>query len=201
MNKKTDVIPRDSRYIPLTQQPACCVPTCFQMVMLRNKIPMHPAEEIGYYLGLVVHPDRKDLFFNARVSEQRPKAGYGTQIYKEEFDPNICFEKLDIPLSFSKKNIDQYKNANELENFLNNAEEDDLDILLCFNHGVLENDPEKMYGHVCVFDRMIKGKIRIVDPSPSRPKWRLVEVEDMFNAMKAHGDHRAAGCWILSKKD
>jgi hypothetical protein len=65
-------IPPDSRYIPFTQQTSCCVPTCIQMVMYKLGIPLLPAEEIGYHLGLTVHPDKSYLFYNVRTSTKPP---------------------------------------------------------------------------------------------------------------------------------
>jgi hypothetical protein len=74
-------VPDDSRYIPFTQQPSCCVPTCIQIVMYRHDIPLRPAEEIGYHLGLVVSPDRSKLFSNVRTAAEAPSsAGYGIQL-------------------------------------------------------------------------------------------------------------------------
>jgi hypothetical protein len=143
---KLQAIPNDSRYVPFTQQPACCVPTCIQMVMYKNDIPLIPSEEIGYPLGLIVHGD--DL----------------------------------------RKILEQVEVANS-------------DALLCFNHGALVDDKDKDWGHVVVFDRVIDGKIRIVDPSPEHPKWRLVGVEKMFGAMQEHGVARSGGVWLIEKKE
>ena len=97
-----EIVPKNSRYMPFTQQAACCVPTCFQMIMYKHGIPLKPSEEIGYHLGLVVHPDRKKLFYNVRTSSEKPPAGYGTRIYDPEFEPNNAFRKLGIPLTFEK---------------------------------------------------------------------------------------------------
>ncbi len=52
-----EIVPKDSRYIPFSQQPYCCVPTSIQMVMYRHNIPLVPAEELGYHLGLTVPKD------------------------------------------------------------------------------------------------------------------------------------------------
>ena len=195
----TEVTPLNARYIPFTQQPACCVPTCFQMVMYRHNIPLKPAEEIGYYLGLVVHPDRKNLFYNIKTLENRPSAGYGTRISEPEFEPNNAFKKLNIPLKFSRKSINEFKLSTELFDYLKVIEGNNQDALLCFKHGVLENDPSKNWGHVCVFDRIIEGKIRIIDPSPNQPKWKLISIEKMYEAMQKHGEKHSAGCWELTK--
>lgn len=193
-----EIVPLNSRYIPLTQQPACCVPTCFQMIMYKHGITLKPAEEIGHYLGLIVHPDRKKLFYNVRTSPDKPPAGYGTRIYDPEFEPNNVFRKLGIPLVFERRLINQFSSPPEIIGYLKNAEEKDKDVLLCFNHGALIDDPTKDWGHVCVFDRMVDNQIRLIDPTPDQPKWRLVSVEKMFDAMKKHGEQKSAGFWEIS---
>jgi hypothetical protein len=80
---------------------------------------------------------------------------------------------------------------------LSGVERDNKDALLCFNHGVLVDDKEKDWGHVVVFDRTVDDKIRIIDPSPEHPKWRLVEPEQMFEAMSKHGEKRSGGVWLI----
>lgn len=194
------VTPQNFRYIPFTQQPACCVPTCIQMVMYRHNIPLVPVEKIGYELGLTVHPDRAHLFYNVRISEKRPAAGYGTRIYDPEYEPNKAFDRLNIPLKFKIQSITEFNSADSLLNAIQKAEKSDVDLLLCFHHGTLIDDPEKDYGHVCVFDRVIDGKIRIIDPSPDQPKWRTVNVKKMYTAMVKHGEKRSAGLWEFKLK-
>lgn len=192
--------PNNSRYTPFTQQPACCVPTCIQMVMHKNSVPLLPAEEIGYHLGLVVHPSRSHLFYKVRTSLEPPPAGYGTQIYSPEFEPNKAFKKLNIPLLFTIRPISKIGTPGELLKELEAVEKDDSDALLCFNHGTLVDDKEKDWGHVCVFDRIVDNKLRIVDPSPEYSKWRLVSAERMFSAMQRHGVQKSAGIWFLTKR-
>lgn len=192
--------PTDSRYVPLTQQAYCCVPTSIQMVMDKNGIPLVPAEEIGYHLGLVVHPNDAKLFYKVRTSETPPPAGYGTRIYDPQFEPNVAFEKLSIPLTHSLQPISEFDSPSDLLGKFEEVEKDNGDVLLCFNHGVLVADPAKNYGHVVVFDRVIDGQIRIVDPSPNHPKWRSVEVERLYEAMQKHGVQKSAGLWHLTKK-
>ena len=195
----SDVIHANSRYVPLTQQPACCVPTCFQMVMYKNNILLRPAEEIGYYLGLIVHPDRKKLFWNVRTSTEKPPAGYGTRIYDPQFEPNTAFKNMGVPLTCKVNPITNFNSSEIIVNYLIDSEKANKDVLLCFNHGALIDDPTKNWGHVCVFDRIIDGKIRLIDPSPDQPKWKLVSVEKMFHAMQKHGEKRSAGFWEISK--
>lgn len=198
---KQQATPGNSRYVPFTQQPSCCVPTCFQMIMYKNDIPLLPAEEIGYHLGLIVKPERKGFFYNVRTSEKKPPAGYGTRIYLPEFEPNTAFKNLGIPLHLKVEPISEIEDFDELINTLSAVEANDADALLCFNHGVLIDDNEKDWGHVVVFDRIIDKKIRIIDPSPEHPKWRLVEPEKMFEAMSKHGEKRSGGVWLIDVVD
>lgn len=118
----------------------------------------------------------------------------------EEFNPNQAFKKLGIPLSLVVTSISNIASAEELLTLLLRAEEDDADILFCFNHGALVDDPTRDWGHLCLFDKMIDGEIRIIDPSPNHPKWRKVSVEKMFRAMVKHGEKpTAAGLWEIVK--
>jgi len=129
--------PHDSRYTPFTQQPSCCVPTCIQMVMYRNDIPLRPAEEIGYHLGLVVSPDRSKLFRNVRTAADAPPAGYGIQMHIPEYEPNAAFARMNIPLAFSVEPIASIPSANELLKRLSTHEQDDHDVIVAFNLGAL----------------------------------------------------------------
>lgn len=195
---KCKATPNDSRYIPFTQQASCCVPTSIQMVMYKLGIPLLPAEEIGWNLGLVVRPEDGYLFYNARTSDIPPSAGYGTRIYEPGFDLNTAFKNMDIPLSFELKPIQEISSPNELSEILNKVEAENENALLCFNHGALVDDNTRSWGHVVVFDRIIDGGIRIIDPSPTHPKWRIVKPEKMFEAMVEHGKKKtASGIWLL----
>lgn len=195
-----DAAPNDSRYIPFTQQSSCCVPTSIQMIMYRNGIPLIPAEELGYHLGLTVAPENDALFYKARVSPTPPSsAGYGTQIFKPEYEPNKIFKKLGIPLEFSKKLAAEFKTEEDLLNELRQIEESGTDALLCFNHGVVRGKYEPNSGHVVVFDKIISGQVRIVDASWKQPKWRFIEVPLLLDAIKRHGNQNAGGVWRFQK--
>ena len=95
-----EIIPKDSRYVPLTQQNWCCVPTCIQMIMLKHEVPLLAAEFLGYHLGLIVPEQELKYFWNARTGK-RPSSGWGTQIGNQKYEPNLVFEKLNIPLKMS----------------------------------------------------------------------------------------------------
>ncbi len=168
--------------------------------MYKLGIPLIPAEEIGYHLGLVVRPEDGYLFYKARTSNTPPTAGYGTRIYDPNYELNTAFKNMGVPLRYRLEPIQQIASSDELQEILIQTESDDANALLCFNHGALVDDDERDWGHVVVFDRIIDGDIRIIDPSPTHPKWRIVNIEKMYAAMKKHGEKKtASGVWTLTK--
>ena len=183
----------------MTQQKSCCVPTSISIVMYKLGIPLVPQELLGYHLGLIVDEKSKDFFWNPRTGE-RPPAGYGTQIGLEEYNPDIAFEKLNIPLRIVVHPVEKFKTEDDFINFVSNCIDEDRDLLVCFNHGTLGGNEEKG-GHVCVVDRIYpsKGIIRLVDPSPSQPKWREVEISLLKKAMEMHPSN-SGGFWEIIKK-
>jgi hypothetical protein len=169
------------------------------MVMYKEQIPLVPAEEIGFHFGLVVAPARSFLFYKVRTSEVRPPAGYGTQIYDPKYEPNAAFRNLGLPLSLKIEPVAKFESSEDLMDALRQIEERNGNGLLCFNHGALVDEPNRDWGHVVVFDRIVEGQVRIIDPSPDHPKWRQVEVGKLLQAMKKHGVERSAGIWSITK--
>ena len=170
------------------------------MVMYKNNIPLIPAEEIGYHLGLTVPPDAANSFYKVRVSEEPPvNSGYGTQIQTPEYEPNQAFAKLNIPFKFSKKLSSSIKSVDEMMHELQRVNNVDGDVLLCFNPGILYFGEYRPFtGHVVVFDKVIDGKVHFVDPDAQQPKWRAVEPNVLFDAIHAHGDENSGGIWYLN---
>jgi hypothetical protein len=195
-------VPDDSRYIPFTQQHMCCVPTSLLMIMYRNGIPLIPAEKLGYHLGLTVAPGEANLFYSARTADAPPSAaGYGTQIHQPGYDPNIVFGKLGIPLEMRLIPASEISGQNDLLARLRTIETNDSDALLCFNNGVLNGQFIPHTGHVTVFDRILPdGTIRLVDPSPAQPKWRLAGPDVLYEAISVHGDENSGGIWHFRKQ-
>jgi hypothetical protein len=187
--------PNDSRYVPFTQQNWCCVPTSVLMIMYKNDIPLIPAEELGYRLGLTVPPEVSDIFYKPRISETPPTdAGFGTQVLSSDYSFNKVFPELNIPLTAEIIFTDKIENEDIFMSILSRVEQDDTDALLCFDHGTLRVDGTHN-GHVVVFDRIIDGQIRIVDASPRHPKWRLIEPAKMLEAMRNHPMKGTGGIW------
>ncbi len=192
-----ETIPPDTRYIPLTQQRWCCVPTCIQMVMLRHNLPLISAELIGYHMGLLVPQEELQYFWNGRTGE-KPPAGYGTQIGKKEYAPNTVFKKLHIPLKMTWSLIDKFPDIQSFNKYLAEVENNDKDVFVCYDWGTLF-DKDYHGGHVCVLDKvyMDKGEVRIIDPEYTAPKWRMVGIDKLFEAMKYHGKGKSGGFWEL----
>lgn len=195
------IAPKDSRYTPFTQQPYCCVPTSMQIIMYKLGVPLVPQEEIGYHLGLTVPPEDKDLFWHVRVSDKPPVAsGYGTQIQKPQFNPNEAFKKLDLPLKFTYDLIDKFSSIDNARIHLKNAEKENRDIIVCFKYGALY-DTDQAYGHASVFDHYIDetDEVRLIDPAPRAPKWRVVALQKLFESMKKHGPDNGGGFWEIER--
>jgi len=195
-----EIIPKNSRYIPMTQQRWCCVPTCILMIMYRHGISLITQEELGWYLGLIMPKEETKNYWNARTGP-RPPAGYGTQIFKKEFYPDVAFKKLKIPLKMVFHPVDEYKDTKDLEEYLKSIEKDDKDVAVCFDYGKL-HDHRYVGGHICLIDRadLQKGEVRLVDPLYEVPKWRTDKISKIFEAMKYHGSKNMGGIWEFIKQ-
>lgn len=183
----------NSRYVPFVQQPYCCVPTCFQMVMYRLHIPLIPQDMLAYEMGLTVPEEDVHLFAKAHIGS-KPSAGWGTQIQKKHFHPNTIFPKLGIPLHVEQSFIKDFKDEDGLRDLLLAIQKDNGDALLCFDYGKLWDLPRKG-GHVCVFDYIEGDDVYIIDPEKSVPKYRNTSVKKLFAAMNFHGDDNSTGVW------
>ena len=194
-----NIIPKDSRYVPMAQQKSCCVPASILIVMYKRGIPLVPQELLGYHMGLTVAPEFRNLFWQPRTGK-RPPAGYGTKIYDKRYEPNAIFKKLEIPLRLVLHLIEDFKNEKEIIEFMVNSVKKDKDVLVCFNHGILKGG-KSGGGHVCVLDRAYprKKEVRLIDPSVNQPKWRVVAISKLIKAMKAHTG-KSGGFWELRRK-
>lgn len=193
-----NIIPKDTRYIPFTQQYSCCVPTSISMIMYKLGIPLIPQELLGYYLGLIIDKQNKHLFWNMRTGK-RPKTGYGTQTSKKQFNANDVFKKLKIPLTLTKFPIQNFKNTNTITSFLEDKIKKNKHILVLLRSSVLNNTKTKN-GHACVVDRIYSKRniVRIIDPSVNQVKWREIKIEKFIKAIKMHPTNNG-GFWELIK--
>ena len=197
--KRKAVIPKDTRYVPLTQQPYCCVPTCIQIIMLRHSIPLQSAELMAHHMAIVVAPEKKKLFWNLPSMKKCPVSGYGTKL-SENLTANPMFKKLKIPLRMNFNLIDSFNGKDELMKYLSKRVKTNKDTIICYDYGTLFNTGRHS-GHVCVLDRVdtSKGEVRFIDPESNVPKWRTVKVSKLYKAMKNHGGAYMAGCWEVTK--
>lgn len=181
-----NIIPKDTRYVPFVQQHACCVPTSISVVMYKNGIPLISQELLGYYLGLILSKEHKNLFWNT-VTGKRPLAGYGTRIYHSKYNINLAFKKLNIPLSTIEYKIENFKSKNDLVNFIYKKISEDKDLMVFLSSDVL-NNTNKKNGHACVVDRIYQSRdiIRLIDPSSVHPKWREIKINKFIKAVKSH---------------
>lgn len=184
------------RYVPFTQQPYLCVPTCLQMVLYRRGIPLLEQEDIANELGLIVPEEDLKYFAHARTGE-RPSSGYGTQIQDERYSMQNLFDKKGLNLIFERRS--DIASADELREMLVDVQEDDeADALLCFDYGTLWG-VKNSSGHVCVAESLDGDTVHIIDPERNVPKRRAVDIHLLFKAMESHGAHNAAGVWLIKR--
>jgi hypothetical protein len=194
-----EIIPKDTRYVPFTQQKSCCVPASISIVMYKLGIPLVPQELLGYRLGLIVSKENKNLFWNVRTGK-KPKHGYGTRIGLKQYNPNLAFKKLNIPFKMIVHNVSDFKLKEEFISFIDKSVKKDKNVLVCFNGGVLNNNKKINSGHVCVIDKIYikKNTIRLVDPSSNQPKWKEVKIDKLKKAMELHPT-KGGAFWELEK--
>jgi len=194
-----NITPKDTRYIPLTQQKSCCVPTSINMVMYRQKIPLISQELLGYHLGLILDEKSKKLFWNVRTGK-RPANGYGTQMSKKQFAINTIFKKLKIPLVVTVCSLDNFKNKQQLITKIYRLIKKNRDLIVLLGSDVL-NGTKNKNGHACVIDRIYptRNLIRLIDPAADQPKWREIKIEKFIKAIKKHPTGR--GRILELKKD
>jgi len=180
-----NITPKDTRYVPFTQQQSCCVPTSMSIVMYKLGIPLIPPELLGYHLGLILNKKYKNLFWNVRTGK-RPKAGYGTRVYEKRYNTNTVFKKLKIPLKTTDYSINDFTKK-ELISFISDNIKKDKDLIVLLNSDVL-NNTNNNNGHACVIDRIYPSKdiIRLIDPSEKQAKWREMKINKFIKAMKKH---------------
>lgn len=183
------------RYVPITQQPFCCVPANIQMVLLRRELSLLSQEEIGYELGLTVPEDYYELLPNARRGE-KPSSGWGTQIQKEEFSLNTFFTKYHYPLIYQFYSPQTIKESKE---WVKQQIAADNDLIVCFNYFHLYRAGNNG-GHVCLIDSVEGDNVILVEPERDFPKYRTVKLSTLIDAMNFHGEVNLGGFWLIRDK-
>lgn len=150
------------KYNKIIQKPYCCVGACLEAILNRHNIENTGQEDIAYQLGLIVPEEDKNLFKRVRIGE-KPNAGYGTQIQKEEYSINNYFVQNNIPLEEEYYFITDLEEANTFL-FLNN----DNDILICMHCGTLYDKPYADWGHMVLFENIKSNEVTILEVSPKR---------------------------------
>jgi len=192
-----EIIPKDTRYVPLTQQRSCCVPASISIIMYKLGIPLVSQEVLGYHLGLIIRKKHKNLFWNQKTGKKY-KTGYG--VNKSITEYNKVFKKLKIPLKIITYPIKNFKTTEEIISFIENLCKKDKDFSVILNSGVLNNNKKKA-GHMCVVDRIYPNKksVRLIDPSFNRPKWRIIEISKLKKAMELHPTKEGGAFWEFEK--
>lgn len=191
---KHSIVPKDSRYIPLVQERSCCVPACISMIMYRHGLPLLPQQLIGHHLGLVVKKEDLRLFWNIPTGK-RPPGGYGTRSYIPKYEVNRALARLKIPLRMKFWPIAGFTDK-EAIGFLGKISSSKKDFIACFDHGELRGD-HIPGGHVALVDKvdLKKKEVRLLDPQQSQPKWRIVKISKLIQAMRFHGGENMSGFW------
>lgn len=181
------------KYIPITEQPYCCVPACIQMILLRRGIPLKSQEEIGYDLGLIVPQRYKKLFGKVRTGK-RPKDGWGTQTGKLIYSLNNFFRKNRINLKEERSFLIKSK---EIKEFLKKNLKD-KDIIVCFDYKNLYHKQRDSRGHVSIIENIENDIVTLIDPEYRVPKYRKVSLEEISKAIESHGEENGGGFWVIS---
>lgn len=182
-------------YKHINQKRFCCVPVCIQMILKRHKIKSPTQEEIGKELGLIIPEGYKKIFPSIKTGK-RPPAGYGTRVNMKKCSTNNFFKKYKIPL---KETYFPLKRIENIKRFILENIKKSNDIIVCFNYKKLYNFGNEG-GHVSIVNSFNKNKISLIDPSKKFKKLRKVNLLDLVNSIRYHGENKRAGFWVISKK-
>lgn len=161
------------------------------MILNRNHINNNGQVDIACKLGLTVPEEYKNEYPNAIISE-KPEAGYGTQIQKEEFSINNFFNNNNIELKEEYSFITDIDATREflLENY-------NYDILICCYGATLYDDPNDDWGHMILFENIDNdNNITILDPSSKR-NYETLPLSKLVNAINTHGMKNGAGFYLI----
>lgn len=180
----------DPPYDPITQKPYCCVPACLLMILERREIDHESQEEIGYKLGLTVPGEDKDKFDRVRTGE-KPGAGWGTQIQKDEFSLKKYLAKNNISLELEYYPPDEVDDPKE---FIRENLREGRDMLIFFHYKTLYGGVDN--GHVSLIQAINDGEVTLVDPGMDVSNFRRVDLSDLMEAMEVHAEH-SGGFWVF----
>lgn len=182
------------KYQKIAQKPYCCVGACIEMILKRNHIDNQGQVTIACGLGLILPDEYKTIYPNAMFGE-KPNAGYGTQIQKEEYSINHFFRQNQIDL------VEEYHyitDKEKIKQFLNDNENND--IMICCYGATLYDDPESDWGHMVLFESINdENEVTILDPSHNRD-YETISLETFTKAIKVHGKENGAGFYLIKNK-
>lgn len=178
------------KYKKVIQKRYCCVGACMEMILNRNNIDNNGQVDIACKLGLTVPEEYKDEYPNAIIGE-KPEAGFGTQIQKEEFSINNFFKKNNIEL---KEEYHFITNIDVVKKFL--LENKDNDILICCHCATLYDAPHADWGHMVLFESIENDNITILDPSAKRD-YETISLQRLLSAIAIHGINNGAGFYLI----
>lgn len=185
------------RYIHISQKPYCCVPACMQMVLRRRGLPTPTQSNIGYALGMLLPPAKRDVFDIKSHTGKQPKAGWGTRINKKKYSLQNFFLKNSLPLVEKFYSASNFKSKNQLKSFLKKNIEKDDDLLTCFSYSLYNK--ESKIGHASLISKIdTKDNVILVDPGRKYKKPRTVSLDDYYIALKKHPD---GGIWHITSKN
>lgn len=170
------------RYLPIKQQPYCCVPASLCMVLARRGLLGSLTQlRIGQELGLTLPDD----------GMPEPPAGWGTRIDLPQYSLQNFFTSHKIPLRYDHIFPDSADALAEL--LLLNLPTDD--VLVCFDH-------RKLYGsgggHVCVVESIKGDKVSLIETRTGEPNVKEASINRLYQAMVAHGPRNLGGVWLIS---
>lgn len=181
------------KYKRVIQKPYSCVPACVQMVLRRRRLPAPSQSDIGYELGMVVPPAKRNIFGVRSHSGVKPKSGWGTRINLKKYSLGRFFKKRNLPLTEIYYPAKKFKSFNEFENLIRQNLKLGNDLLTCFNYPLLYHD-DWAWGHASLVERIETNHIILIDPRKEHKGPQKVKIDDFFTAVE---NHPGGGIWVI----
>lgn len=177
------------KYKIIKQKPYCCVGACMEMILNRRNITSNGQVEIACELGLIVPLSYKSMYPNAIIGD-KPNAGFGTQIQKEEYSINRFFKNnnLDLVLEYSF-----FTSISKVKKFL--LQNSCNDIIICLYGEILYDDKDANWGHMVLFDEIKNDIVTLVDSYKNRHL--KMPINKLVQAIKVHGEDNGAGFYLI----
>jgi hypothetical protein len=153
--------------------------------------------EVGCQLGLTVPKTVSSEYPCAIISDERPSAGYGTQLQDEQYSLQHFFDENNYKLSV------EFYYPDSLSSFevrLLQLLEQECHILVCYSVKEIFNQPHNS-GHVSLIESKIDdSQLTIVSHGVKSGTRRInVSIADLYNAIVLHSQANMAGLWIITR--